>query len=126
ARALGGLYARRVGARRRGVLGEVLQVRVRRRAVAVEVILLAVLAVVPLGIGQREQAFLEDRILAVPQGESEAEVLFVVGDAGEAVLAPTIGPRPGLIVAEIVPGVAAFAVVLANGPPLPLAQVRSP
>src|SRR4029078_940779 len=82
--------------------------------------------VVPLGVGQAEQPLLEDRVVPVPQGHGEAEPLLVVGDAGQAVLAPPVGPRPGLVVAEVVPGVAALAVVLADGPPLPLAQVRPP
>src|SRR4029078_4304190 len=83
-------------------------------------------AVVPLGVGQAEQPLLEDGVLAVPQGQREAELLFVVGDAGEAVLAPPVGPGRGLVVAEVVPGVAALAVVLADRPPLAFAQVRAP
>ena len=97
-----------------------------RRAVEVEVVLLDVLAVVALAVGQPEQAFLEDRVLAVPQGQREAEPLLVVGDAGQAVFAPAIGARAGLVVGEVIPGVAALAVVLADGPPLALAQVGSP
>ena len=57
---------------------------------------------------------------------AKQRTLVVVGDAGQAVLAPAVGDRAGLVVTEIVPGVAAVAVVLANGPPLPLAQVRAP
>src|SRR5262249_53619457 len=50
----------------------------------------------------------------------------VVRDAGQAVLTPAIGTRPRLVMAEVIPGVATLAVVLTDGPPLPLAQVRSP
>src|SRR5262249_49243853 len=71
-------------------------------------------------------AFLEDRVLPVPQGQREAKPLLVVGDAGEAVLPPAVGAGPGLVVGEVVPGVAALAVVFANGAPLPFAQVRPP
>ena len=49
------------------VLVEHPHVRVRRRAVEVEVVLLDVLAVVALGAGQAEEPLLEDRVAAVPQ-----------------------------------------------------------
>ena len=124
--AAAGLDEVAVGEGRLRVLVEVLHVRVRRRAVEVEVVLLDVLAVVALAVGQAEQAFLEDRVLAVPQGQGEAEPLLVVGDAGQAVLAPAVGAGAGLVVAEVVPGVAALAVVLADGAPLSFAEVRPP
>ena len=108
------------------VLVEVLHVRVGRRRVDVEVVLLDVLAVVPLAVGQAEEALLQDRVPLVPQREREAETLLVVADPAEAVLAPAIGPGTGLVVREVVPGVAVLAVVLADRPPLPLAQVGSP
>ena len=97
-----------------------------RRAVEVEVVLLHVLAVVALAVGQSEEPLLENRILAVPQGQCEAEMLLVVGDAGDAVLAPAIRPRSGMIVGEEIPGVAVLAIVFADGAPLPLAQVGPP
>src|SRR5262249_7623048 len=68
----------------------------------------------------------EDRVLAIPQGQGEAESLLVIGNTSQAVLAPAIGAGPRLVVAEVIPGIAAFAVVFADGPPLPLAEVRSP
>ena len=108
------------------ILVEVLHVRMRRRAVEVEVILLDVLTVIALAVGQAEQAFLEDRVLAVPQGQREAESLLVVGNARQAILAPAIGAGASLIVAEVIPGVAPFAVVLAHRSPLALAEVRPP
>src|SRR5262245_35129312 len=95
-------------------------------AIKIEVVLLDVLAVVALAVGQPEQALLQDRVLAVPQGQGEAELLLVIGDAGQAVLAPAVGAGAGLVVAEVVPGVAALAVVFADGSPLPLAEVGSP
>ena len=51
---------------------------------------------------------------------------MVVADPGEPVLAPVIGARAGLIVAEIVPGVPVAAVVFADGAPLPLGEIRPP
>ena len=126
AAAAAGLDKVGVRERRLRILVEVLHVRMGRRAVEVEVVLLDVLAVIALAVGQPEQAFLEDRVLAVPQGQREAEPLLVVGDAGQPVFAPAVGARAGLIVGEVVPGVAAFAVVLAHGPPLPFAEVGAP
>ena len=115
-----------VGIRRLRVLVEIFHVRVRGRAIEVEVVLLHVLAVVALAVGEPEEALLEDRILAVPQREAEAEALLVVGDAGDAVFAPAVGARAGVIVGEEVPGVARLAVVLAHRAPLAFAQVRPP
>ena len=115
-----------VGIGRLRVLVEILHVRVGRRAVEVEVVLLHVLAVVAFAVGEAEQPFLEDRVLAVPQGQREAEALLVIGNAGDAVLAPAVGARAGMIVGEEIPGVAAFAVVLAHGSPLALAEVGPP
>ena len=48
-------------------------VRVSRRAVEVEVVLLDVLAVVAFAVREPEEPLLQDRIPAVPQGEGEAE-----------------------------------------------------
>jgi hypothetical protein len=96
------------------------------RAVEVEVVFLDILAVVPLAVGQPEEALLENGILAVPQRKGKAEPLLVVGDPSEAVLAPAIGPRAGMIVGEEVPGVSVFAVVLPNRPPLAFTQIGSP
>src|SRR5262249_48803535 len=95
-------------------------------AVEVEVVLLDVLAVIALGVGKPEEALLEDRVLPFPQGQGEAQPLLVVAEAGQAVLAPAVGAGPGLVVTEVVPGVAALAVVLPHRPPLPLAEVRAP
>ena len=109
-----------------GILVEVLHVRVGRRGVEVEVVLLHVLAVVALAVGQAEEPLLQDGVLAVPQGHAEAEQLPVVRDAREPVLTPPVGPRAGLVVAEVIPGVSGLAVVLAHRAPLALAEVGSP
>ena len=108
------------------VLVEVLHVRVRGRRVDVEIALLDVLAVVPLAVGDPEEALLEDGVALVPQREGKAEALLVVREAADAVLAPAVGPRPGLVVAEVGPRVAVLAVVLADRAPLPLAQIGAP
>jgi hypothetical protein len=40
---------------------------------------------------QAEEPLLEDRVFAVPEGERETEPLLVVGNTGDAVLAPAVG-----------------------------------
>jgi hypothetical protein len=85
-----------------------------RRRVEVEVIFLDVLPVVGLAVGEAEQAFLEDRVLAVPQGERKAQLLLVVGEARQPVLTPVIGAGARLVMAEVVPGIAIVAVVFAR------------
>src|SRR5262245_29625178 len=97
-----------------------------RRTIEVEIVLLDILAMVGFAVGQPEQAFLEDRILAIPQGQREAQALAVVADAGQTILAPAIGARAGLIVGEVIPGVTTVAVVLTHRAPLTFAQVGSP
>src|SRR5581483_12156962 len=94
--------------------------------VEVEVVLLHVLAVVAFAVGQSEEPFLQNRVPSVPERQAEAEALRVVGNAGDAVFAPTISPRTRMIVWKEVPRVAVLAVILAHGSPLSLAQVRSP
>src|SRR6185295_3821357 len=58
--------------------------------------------------------------------QREAQVLLVVGDAGDAVLAPAIGPRSRLVVCKEIPRVSVLAVILAHRAPLPLAQIGTP
>ena len=108
------------------VLVEPAHVGMGRRAVQVEVVLLDVLAVIALRARQAEVAFLQDRIVLVPQGEREAEALVVVRDAEDAVLAPAVDARARVVVGEEVPGVAVRRVVLAHRAPLPIGQVRAP
>src|SRR5437773_5156954 len=87
-----------------------------RRPVAIKVVLLDVLAVVTLAVRQAEEPLLEDEILAVPEGQRKAEELPVVGDPPEPALAPAVGPRPGLVVPEVLPRVPRGAVVLTHRP----------
>ena len=82
------------------VLVEHPHVRVRRRAVEVEVVLLDVLAVVALGVGQAEEPLLEDRVRAVPHRERQAQPLSSSLMPGDAVLAPPVGARARLVVRE--------------------------
>ena len=59
--------------------------------------------------------FFENRGFSVPQRQREAETLTVIGNTGETVFPPTVGPGTGLVMGEVIPGVSAFAVVLADG-----------
>src|SRR4029453_12247193 len=108
------------------VLVEELHVRVRRRAVDVEVVLLDVLAVIALVVGEPEHALLEKGIPFVPQRQREAQALRVVADAPEAILAPAVGAGPRLVVGEMPPRVPVVAVILADGAPLAFAEVGPP
>ena len=81
---------------------------------------------VPLGRGQAEEPLLEDRVAAVPEGGGGDEELVAVADAEDPVLAPAVGLAPGQVVGEVVPGVAVGAVVLADGRPGAVADVRPP
>src|SRR5947209_8041951 len=97
-----------------------------RRAVQIEVVFFDILAVVSLAVRQAEQAFLKDWIAAVPEGERKTDQLLVAANTGKAVFTPVIRTRPGLIMAEVVPGVSILTVVLANRAPLTLAKVWTP
>ena len=97
-----------------------------RCAIKIEVVLLYVFAVIAFAVRQPEKAFFQDRIFAVPQAQSKAEILLVVGNSREAIFSPAVRPRPGLIVSEIVPSIAILAVIFSNRAPLSFTQVRSP
>src|SRR5689334_13011227 len=98
----------------------------RRGAVKVEVVFLHILAVVALAVGEPEETFLENGILAVPEADCKAEDLFIIGDPRQSVFAPAVGTGTSLVVREVVPCVAVVAVVFADRAPLPFTQVRSP
>ena len=100
--------------------------RVARQPLEVPPVLLDVLAVVSLRPGEAEHPLLQDRILAVPEREREAELVADVRDAGHPVLVPAVGAGARVIVRERVPGIAALGVVLADGAPGALAQIRAP
>src|SRR5260370_36165806 len=96
------------------------------RAGEVVIELLDVLAVVAFGVGEPEQPFLQDRVAAVPQCQTEAEQQLVVAKAADPVLAPAIGTGARLIVRKIFPGRAVLAVILAHRSPLTPAEIRPP
>src|SRR5262249_30428581 len=108
------------------ILVEVLHVRMGRGAIEVEVVFLHVLAVISLAVGEAEEALLENGIFLVPQSQREAELLLVVRDPGQTILAPVVRAGPRLLVREVVPGIAVLAVVLADGAPLTFAEIGPP
>ena len=94
--------------------------------VKVEIVFLDVLAMVAFAVREPEQAFLQDRVAPVPKSECETENLVVIAKTREAVLAPAVGARAGLIVGEIVPGIARRTVIFPNRAPLAFGQIRAP
>jgi hypothetical protein len=50
-------------------------------AVEVKIIFLHVLAMVAFAVRKPEKAFLEDGVLAIPEGQGKAEALLVIGNA---------------------------------------------
>ena len=108
------------------VLVDGLEVRVGGRGIDVEVNFFHVLGVVALRIGEAEQALLEVRVLAVPQGQREAQPALAVGHAEQPILAPAVGAGQGVLVRKALPQVAVRRVVLADRGPLALGQVRAP
>src|SRR5215472_13610921 len=108
------------------ILVEVLHVGVSGSAVNIEVVLLHVFAMIAFAVGKPEETLLQDGIPLIPQRERETEPLAVVGNPSEAVFSPSISARSGLVVRKVVPGIAIIAVILANRPPLPLAEIGTP
>src|SRR6266403_2141112 len=109
-----------------GILVLSLHVRVRRSRIEIEVILLHVLAMISFIARKTKEAFFEDGIAAIPQSQSEAHELVPVGDAHDAVFAPTVGTRARMVVWKELPSGAVRAVVFADCSPLALGKVRSP
>src|SRR5439155_27140150 len=94
--------------------------------VAVDVVLLPVCAVVGLGVVEPEEAFLQDRIDAVPEREREAQPLLIVRETREPVLSPTIRAGAGVLVGKVPPGIPTVSGVRPHRAPLAFAEVRPP
>src|SRR5215469_4134495 len=108
------------------VLVHRLHVRVCRRGIQVEVVLLDVFSMVAFVAGETEQTLLEDGIAAVPHGRSEADKLMAIRDAHDAVLAPSIRARASMVMRKKVPGGSGRAVVFTDRAPLPLRKIWAP
>ena len=96
----------------------------RRRRVEVKIVVLDVLAVIALRPAQAKKAFFENRVLTVPEGQGKAQMLLIVREAEDAVVAPAVRAQARLIEREAVPGGAALAVVLTHRAPLAVAPVK--
>src|SRR5439155_21576910 len=108
------------------ILVQRLHVRVCRSVVEVVVALLHVFAVIAFVSRESEQSLFENRILSVPEREREAKPAFAVGNAEQAILAPPVRAASGHVMGEALPDVAGRGVVLADGAPLSLGEVRTP
>src|SRR5690606_15526870 len=106
-----------------GLFIEGTHVGVRGGTVEVKVGILDILSVVALVAGQAIDALLEDGVLAIPEGQGEAEATFTVGDAEKAVFPPAIGAAAGVVVGEVFPTGSIRGVVLADRAPLAFGEV---
>ena len=75
---------------------------------------------------QPENALLQNRVAAVPECQRETDVLMPVADSSDAVFIPAIRFGAGMVVRQILPGGAAFAVIFTNCSPRALTEVGSP
>jgi hypothetical protein len=89
--------------------------------VEIVVTLLDVFSVITFMASQAEEAFLENRVVPVPEGYGKANFLMTIADSRNSILIPAISPRPGVIVRQVFPGRPMFAVIFANGSPRTLA-----
>src|SRR6266545_1215281 len=108
------------------ILVQVLDVRVRRRRVEIEVVLFDVFTVIAFAAGQTEYALFQNRIATIPQRQRETHHLLTIADSGQTVFVPAVGARPRVIVWKIVPGSATGAVVFAHRAPGAFAHVGPP
>src|SRR5271165_1407626 len=108
------------------VLVEIAEPAMAWGRVAIEIVLLYVLAPVPLVPGQSESALLQHPVAAVPQGERKAQPLLFVADPAQAIFAPAIGARARLLVGERAPCLPVVAIVLADCSPCALSEIGSP
>src|SRR5262252_3340961 len=111
---------------RLGIFVEILHVGVCRGGVEIEVVFLHVFAMVPFAPSESEEAFFEDRVPAIPQGQGKTEPLMVITDPGQTVFAPAVGPGAGMVMRKKVPRGAGGTVVFAYRTPLAFGEVRPP
>ena len=97
-----------------------------RRRIEIEVRLFDVLAMITFVVAESEQAFLENRILTVPQSKAETQSALAIGDSQQAVFAPAISAAAGVIVRKRLPWRRVVWVGFANRTPLTLSQIRAP
>jgi len=92
----------------------------RRSGVEVVVNFLDILAVIPLIAGETVEAFLQDRVAAIPKGRRKTQALVVIANAADSVLTPAVCPEMRMLKGKIFPSRSFRAVILADGAPLPV------
>ena len=77
-------------------------------------------------VRKAKEPLFQNRILAIPESQSQTEALMIVAQPGNSIFAPTIGATARVVMTKIVPSSAARTVILTNRSPLAFAQVRTP
>lgn len=95
-------------------------------AIFVVVAFFDVFAVVALGTGEAKEAFFEDGVVGVPEGERKAQAASAVAPPLEAVLAPSVGAAAGFVVGEIIPAASVFGLIFADRSPLAFGEEGAP
>src|ERR1700732_1927126 len=80
-----------------GILVKHFEIRMRRRGVEVVVKFLNVFAVISLTVREAEKPLFQNRILPVPERQSQTEALMVVAQTGNPIFAPTISATACLV-----------------------------
>jgi hypothetical protein len=109
-----------------GVFVQILHVRMGRGVVEIKIALFDIFAMIAFVVGESEQPFFQYRVAPIPQRDGKADVLMAITDAGQAVFVPTVRPRAGMIVREVLPGCARGTVIFAHGAPRAFTQIRAP
>src|SRR5712692_11952362 len=108
------------------ILVEHAHVAVGRSGIEIEVVLFHILAVIALISGQAEEAFFQDRITPVPERKAEAHHLVAIADSANAVFAPTVGARAGVVMREKFPSGAVGTVIFTDCAPLAFRKIGPP
>ena len=96
------------------------------RTVKVIVMFLDVFAVVAFVAGQAEQTLFKNWVFAVPHPDGEAETLLRITVTTDAVFGPAVGALARGFMIDELPRFAVRTLILSNGTPLSLAEVRPP
>ena len=105
---------------------QALHIRVGRRGIEIEVVLLDVFAVIAFVAGEAEQPFLQNWIFAIPHRQGKTNKLAAVGNPHDSVFAPTIRSRTRVVMRKEIPGCAVLAVIFTHGAPLALGKIGTP
>ncbi|HRO69482.1 MAG TPA: hypothetical protein PK951_03850 [Chitinophagaceae bacterium] len=73
---------------------------------------------IALWIAKAKQAFFQNRVFPIPQGDAETQVPKVIGNTGQAIFTPEISPAMGVIKWKIMPGIPVDAIVLTGMAPI--------